>query len=230
MIVMNHGCQIQHQQHSRGIRAPVYRGSGPGTAAILVGVTLGLLSGCGASKPSKYYQLTVPGERAPTTTSMTVPVTIVVAPLLASNLYRDDRLVYGIGSEQMGTYEYQRWAAPPPEMIQQVLLRQLRASDHYEGVYLPRSNVQGDFTLRGHLYDFKELDSGSSLVARVTMDLELRDLKTGAVVWKHYYTHDEPVSAKTVPAVVTALNQNVQSVANEVSTGLDQYFAAHPVK
>jgi len=62
------------------------------------------------------------------------------------------------------------------------------------------------------------------------MDVELRNIKTGETVWQHYYNHDEPISAKTVPDVVAALNRNVQMAANDVASGIDQYFAAHPPK
>ena len=87
----------------------------------------------------------------------------------------------------------------------------------------------GDYALRGRLYDFKEVDSGGTPVARLTMDMELRNIKTGMAVWTLSYTHDEPVSAKTVPDVVSALNSNVRA-AGEVAAGLEQYFSTHPVK
>jgi len=148
---------------------------------------------------------------------------------MTSHLYREDRIVYGNGPEQLGTYEYQRWAEPPTEMIQEVLLRQLRASGRYRAVHYRRSNMQGDFALRGHLYDFKEVN-GSQMSARVTLDLEMRDLKNGATVWTRYYTHDEPTTGKDVPAVVAALDKNVQRAVKEIVESLDQYFASHPVK
>jgi ABC-type uncharacterized transport system auxiliary subunit len=89
--------------------------------------------------------------------------------------------------------------------------------------------MKGDFALRGRLYDFKEL-SGPQLSTKVTLELEMRDLNTGGTVWTHYYTHDEPVSGKDVPAVVAALDRNVQRAVAEVVASLDRYFAAHPVK
>jgi hypothetical protein len=64
----------------------------------------------------------------------------------------------------------------------------------------------------------------------VTFDLEMRNLKTGAIVWTHYYTHDEPVSKKDVPSVVAALDQNVQRGVKDAAASLDRYFASHPVK
>jgi len=99
----------------------------PGTArrALIMAVALaaGLLNGCGATRPSKYYQLTVPADAGVVEKPDAVPVTLLLGALMTSHLYREDRIVYGNGPEQLGTYEYQRWAEPPTEMIQEILLR-----------------------------------------------------------------------------------------------------------
>jgi ABC-type uncharacterized transport system auxiliary subunit len=188
-----------------------------------------LFGGCGAARPAKYYQLTVPGDATAGQTADPLQVTLLVGNLFASHLYREDRIVYSTGGEQMGTYEYQRWAEPPTEMVGEILVRELRASGRYHAVYAQRSNTNGDFLLRGRLYDFKEV-SGSQMVARVTVEFEMRDLKSGATVWTHYYQRDEPVNGKDVPAVVAALDTNVQRSVKEVLASLDQYFASHPAK
>ena len=187
------------------------------------------LSGCGAARPSQYYQLTVPGDAPVAKEVDSTPVTLLVGTLFAPDLYREDRIVYSTAQEQMGTYEYQRWAEPPTEMIQEVLLRALRSSGRYRAVFAHRSDTNGDFLLRGRLYDFKEV-SENGMVARLTVDFEMRDLKSGTTVWTHYYHHDEPVNGKNVPAVVAALDRNVQRSVKEVLEGLDQYFASHPLK
>src|SRR5215469_13774160 len=187
------------------------------------------LGGCGAARPSKYYQLTLPRDPAARPAASPAPVTLLVGNLLASDLYREDRIVYSTAGEQMGTYEYQRWAEPPTEMIEEVLLRELRSSGHYRAVFAHRSDMNGDFLLRGRLYDFKEV-SGNAMAARLTVDFEMRDLKNGSTVWTHYYHHDEPVNGKNVSAVVAALDKNVQASVKEVLEGLDQYFRSHPLK
>jgi ABC-type uncharacterized transport system auxiliary subunit len=197
--------------------------------ATALALVVGVLTGCGAARPSKYYQLTVPANAASVEKADAVPVTLLLGGLMTSHLYREDRIVYGNGPEQLGTYEFERWAEPPAELIQGVLLRQLRGSGRYRAVYYRRSNMKGDYALRGRLYDFKEL-SGPQLSARVTLELEMRDLNTGGTVWTHYYTHDEPVSGKDVSSIVAALDRNVQRAVAEVVASLDQYFAAHPVK
>jgi ABC-type uncharacterized transport system auxiliary subunit len=202
--------------------------SKPGrTTAALVGFRLAmiLVAGCGAARPSKYYQLTVPGDSAPASDPNALPISLLIGRITAPEIYRQEEIVYGTSGESMGTYEYHRWAEPPTEMISEVLLRQLRASGHFRSVSLLRSGVHGDFLLHGHLYDFKGVNG---IVARVTMELDLRDMRTGASVWTHFYAHDETTSAKDIDAIVAALDKNVQQGIAESITSLDQYFAAHP--
>jgi ABC-type uncharacterized transport system auxiliary subunit len=196
------------------------------TGVIILAMALGGISGCGAVPPSKYYQLTAPREASTPATAEPLPVTVVVGPIRSSHLYREERLVYAIGNEQMGTYQFHRWAEPPTEMMRGLLWRSLRESHRYNGVYLLSSSSHGDYLLQGNLYDFKEI-SGSAVAARVDLELELKDLKTGTVVWTHEYAHDEPVSGKDVPAVVAALDQNAHRGVSEVETSLNEYFVEH---
>ena len=191
------------------------------TALILC---LGILNGCGAARPSKFYQLTPPSDKAAGADPAPFPVTLLLGPITTSHLYRDDHIVYTSNGEAMGTYEYHRWAEPPSEMISDVLLRELQASDRYQHVYSLRSDARGDYVLRGHLYDFREI-AENGLSARVAFDFELRDSRTGATVWNRSYSHDEPVNGKAVSAVVAAMDRNVQTGLREVLEGLDKYFS-----
>src|ERR1700739_1940295 len=191
----------------------------------LLWISLG--GGCGAARPSKYYQLPLPRQPTPANPSNPPHLTLMPAPITSSHLYREDHIVYTDNAEYMGVYQYQRWAEPPTEMIRDVLLRELRASDRFQGVYTWGSNVRGDYILRGHLFDFREIDA-SNLVGRVTLELELHDARTGTTVWTHFYSHDQPVAGKDVAAVVAALDHDVQQAVAEFRASLDQYFSAHP--
>jgi ABC-type uncharacterized transport system auxiliary subunit len=194
-------------------------------AWMLIGCAI-LLGGCGAARPIQYYQLTVPGDMAATDANA-YPITLLVGPLMASHLYREEYIVYSAGGETMGTYQSHRWAEPPTEMMQEVLFRELRSSGKYKTVNSLRSSARGDFSVQGRLYDFKEVE-GNEMMARVVVEYELRDLKSGTTVWSHYYSHDEAVGGKDVSAVVAALDRNVQGIVGQVKAGLEGYFAAHP--
>jgi ABC-type uncharacterized transport system auxiliary subunit len=197
--------------------------------AWIVALFAGLLGGCGAARPSKYYELTLPADPPAASASSPHDVAILIGPLRASHLYREDQIVYGSSREDMGTYQYQRWAEPPVELMADLLLRELRVSGRYRMVDMLRSNSHGDYVLYGRLYDFREM-SGGALSTRLAMDLELREVKSGSTVWTHYYSHDEPANGKDITAVVAALNRNAQRAAEEIQSSLDQFFStAHPM-
>jgi ABC-type uncharacterized transport system auxiliary subunit len=202
--------------------SPSFKASG----LLLAMVIAESLAGCGATRPMQYYQLTVPADVHHAETNAS-GISLALGPLVASHLYREDRIVFSSGPQQMGTYEFQRWTEPPAEMIEEVLLRELRASNRYREVFTQRSANHADYVLRGRLYDFKEV-SGSPLQARVTVEFELRDMKSGSTVWSHYYNHDEVVDGKDVPAMVAALDRNVQRGVGEVKASLEQYFSSLP--
>lgn len=194
--------------------------------AVLLLLLAGFSSGCGATRPVKFYVL----DSAPAPVDSPAaqhPVTLLVGHLSASHLYRDDRLVYGAGPVELGTYEYDRWAEIPTDMIQDMLLSSLRASGQYRSVERISSNVRGDYIVRGHLYSLYEVDK-PALVARFSLELELFDPATHATVWSNSYTHDEPVQGKGVSNVIEALDRNVQAGIQQLTASLNQYFASHP--
>jgi ABC-type uncharacterized transport system auxiliary subunit len=185
-----------------------------------------LVAGCGAARPVKYYVLDV--NPAPASSdSAQIPVTLLVARLVASHLYHDDRLVYGSGPVQLGTYEYDRWAEPAADMVQNMLVTVLRRQGQFRSVSKVTSNVRGEYVLRGHLFAMYGVDQ-PELVARFTLQLELYDPATRTTVWSQIYTHDEPVQGKTVPDIVIAMDKNVTAGLQQLTAGIEQYFVSHP--
>jgi ABC-type uncharacterized transport system auxiliary subunit len=192
----------------------------------LVVVLAGISAGCGASRPTKYYVLDVSPAPAIDPTAQ-FPITLLIGRITASRLYRDDRLVYGSGPVELGTYEYQRWAESPADMVQDILISSLRSSGQYRSVSRIESNFRGDYIIRGHLYSLYEVDK-PALTARFSLQLELFDPKSGTTVWTGSYSHDEPVNGKTVADIVEALDRNVQAGMQQLTASLGQYFLGHP--
>ncbi len=192
-------------------------------------LALGGLAACGgAARPIKYYILQLPAA-GPTATANPWPVSLLVGRLSAPHLFRDERIVYRVGTEQLGAYEYHRWAEPPTEMFEAILVRMLRDSGRYRTVQTLRSDARGDYIVRGRLHHLEEV-TGGQIVARVALEIELFEIKSGATVWSQFYSQDEPVNGKEVPALVEAFDRNVQRGLAQITAGIDQYFAIHPPK
>jgi ABC-type uncharacterized transport system auxiliary subunit len=186
------------------------------------------LSGCAASRPMKYYVLD-PGPVPSPQGAPTYPVTLLVGRVSASHLFRDDRLVYGSGPVQLGVYSYDRWAEPPADMLQDLLVSNLRSTGQYRAVSPLGSNVRGDYVVRGHLWDISEVDK-PELMARFSLEVELFDPNTRTTVRSHRYEHDEPAQGKTVNDVVQAMDKNVRAGLQQITAGISEYFASHPVQ
>ncbi|MGA7413237.1 MAG: ABC-type transport auxiliary lipoprotein family protein [Bryobacteraceae bacterium] len=183
------------------------------------------LAACGSPRPIKYYQLTYP-TTAPSP-GAPLNVTLLVRAFDSSNLFKEEGIVYSVHPPELSVYDQQRWVAAPVDMLQDALVRGLRSSGRFRSVMTVRGEGGGDYALAGHLYEFGEVDS-PEIVARLSYTVRLRDRKTGLIVWTHTYNHDEPASAKTVLAVVAAMDTNVQRSVQEVQAALGEYFAAHP--
>jgi cholesterol transport system auxiliary component len=197
--------------------------------AIVAAGMLAMLSGCGAARPPKFYTLEKLPAAAPAAAQV-YPVSLMVGRLTAPQLLRGDRIVYGMSSVEMGVYTAHRWAEPPPQMIETMLIEKLRATGQYKSVQRLAGASRGDYILRGRLIALNEMDTPSGIVARFAMELELFQPKSGTVVWTQSYEHDEPVAKKTVNDVVEALQQNVEAGLQQLTAELGQYFASQATK
>jgi ABC-type uncharacterized transport system auxiliary subunit len=89
------------------------------------------------------------------------------------------------------------------------------------------SSSEGQYVVRGRLFDFEEVD-GPSIAGLVSMEFELYDRKSGKIVWSHSYSQSEPVQGKEMAAVVAALNANLDRGLQETAAGLNEYLSSKP--
>jgi ABC-type uncharacterized transport system auxiliary subunit len=184
------------------------------------------LNGCAKSKPVHYYTVALPV--APTLSTSAHPLPLLVGSIGGADIYRDTPIVYRVGTNEIGAYQYSRWAEPPVGLVKDKLIGILSASGDYQSVTSLGSNSNGQFVVRGRLYEFAEVD-GANITGLVSMEFELYDRKSGKTLWTHFYSQSEPVQSKDISSVVTALDTNLDRGLKEVAAGLSQYFSANPV-
>jgi len=182
------------------------------------------LAACGSERPIFYYTLDAP---AVTPAPQKLDVVLVVANFQAQLVYRDTRIVYRLGPNEVGLYQQHRWAEAPAELVREMVLQSLRKSGRYMSVQAMSTNARGDYILRGRVERFEEVDN-PSLTSRVSLHFSLWDPKKRETVWSQDYQNDVPVSEKEVSAVAASMNQNLQQGIQQVTAALDQYLTANP--
>lgn len=185
-------------------------------------------TGCGASRPVRYYQLEIP-QATPAVAGAGFPVSLQVGDIEAPAILRDGRILYQMGIHEMGTYEYHRWVETPDHVVEDSLVRLLRSSGKFQSVDTPRNSLRPDYIIQGKIYEFSEVDN-PQVSTRVSLEIELRDAKTARTVWSRIYTHEESVTGKEMPDVVHSLDQNLGRGLSEIVTGLEQYFSSRSPK
>ncbi len=194
---------------------------------ILISLLALVLSGCGTGRPIKYYSVQIP--TAPSLSTSTHPVSLLVGSIGGPDMFKDTPIAYRVGANEVGVYHYSRWVEPPVEMLKSKLILMLRGSGHYQSVSALGSTPEGQFVIRGRLFNFEEVD-GEGIAALVSMEFELSERKSGKVVWTHYYSQKEAVDGKKISSIVTALDVNLERGLTEVAASLDQYFSTSLAK
>ncbi len=181
-----------------------------------------LAAACGAMRPIKYYRLEIP-QPAAAPTAASLGISIQVGNIDTPAIMRDGRILYQVGTHEVGTYEYHRWVETPDRVVQDSLVRLLRSSGRFQSVDTPRNSIKPDYVVQGKIYEFSEMDK-PEVHSRVSLEIELHDTKTGRTVWSRIYTEEENVGGKEVSDVVHSLDQNLGRGLAQIVTGLDQYF------
>jgi ABC-type uncharacterized transport system auxiliary subunit len=177
---------------------------------------------CISTKPVHYYTI----QPAPpvATQGKADGLILLVGDIATPEALQDGRIRYRIGSNEAGAYEYHRWRDRPGSMVRNSLVRALQASGNYRRVLESSSSANGDYELRGKLYEFGEVDNGS-VQTKISLQVELVDRKTNSNVWDHRTEREEPVGNKTVADVVQSLDRNLQHVVTETAAQIDKFLA-----
>jgi ABC-type uncharacterized transport system auxiliary subunit len=72
------------------------------TGPILFSLLALILSGCGKTKPIRYYA--IQASTAPSLSSGTPTVSLLVADISTPEIFRDSPIAYRIGTNEVGTY------------------------------------------------------------------------------------------------------------------------------
>jgi len=182
-----------------------------------IAVTLLLMSGCaGKVRYPNYYTLAVAPTKQPASSGAHQSATLAVRRFDTPAYLRQGRIVYREAPEQIGFYEYHRWASDPGVVVTTGVIDSLRSTNLFSVVGPYAGQDHPDYLLSGRLERLDEVDYKSGVQVEVKLSAQLVNMRTGAPVWAGAVTRTSDVSSRDVNSVVVAMSQTVQGSIDEL--------------
>jgi ABC-type uncharacterized transport system auxiliary subunit len=191
----------------------------PAFLAITLAVSA-ILGGCaGKVRYPTYYELHLPPAPDPPA-GPEVRASIAVREFRSPGYLRQGPLVYRTSPEQIGFYDYHRWATDPRDFVTNAITDRLRAGGNFAEVrlYDGRSNV--DYILTGRLEKLEEVDYEGGVKVEVALSAQITDLRTGRTVWANSASDIENVAQRNVPAVVSEMSLTMDRVIEKTISSI----------
>jgi ABC-type uncharacterized transport system auxiliary subunit len=183
------------------------------------------LGSCGGGKipQTRYYQLDLPVAPAPRSSSI-LPKTAVVMPWTSSEMLADDRIVYRPSREEVGYYEYHRWAEDPRSTISRLFIHSLETKGSFASIVPFDGRTRADYILRGRIDRLEEVDFEDGVKVYVELSAELLDASNSRVLWQGRGRGDGTVSTSDVRQVVSQMSQAAKTGVDQLTASLDQFL------
>jgi ABC-type uncharacterized transport system auxiliary subunit len=195
-------------------------------AVCFVLATLIILVGCGgAAKYPNYYTLHVQPPVDPPAPEG-VHASLAVREFRSPTYLRQGAIVYKTSPEQIGFYNYHRWAVDPREFLTNAVADHLRASGNFTQVKLYDGRSDIDYVLSGRLEKLEEIDYGGSVKVEVAISAQMTNLATGAQVWTNAVSEVGTVGKRDVPTVVAEMNRTMERAIEKLLTPAPSPVAA----
>ena len=192
------------------------------TALVLIIVTLlPALSGCGRIRYPAYYTLNLPAPPDPPAAE-NVRTSIAVREFQSPNYLKQGPIVYRTTPEEIGFYEYHRWAADPRMPVTTAVVDHLRAGGQFSLVSMYDGRLNNDYVFSGRLEKLEEVDYGAGVKVEVAMSAQITKVATGATVWSNAVSETRPVSQRNVSGVVSQINRTMELAINKLLSTVPQ--------
>jgi ABC-type uncharacterized transport system auxiliary subunit len=177
-----------------------------------------ILSGCGgAVKYPTYYTLHVPPPPDPPAQG-NLHASLAVREFRSPAYLHQGAIVYKTSPEQIGFYNYHRWATDPRDFVTNTMVDRLRASGTFTQVKPYDGRADINYVLSGRVEKLEEIDYDGGVKVEVALSAEMVQLSTGATVWTNSVSELGQVDKHNVPAVVSEMSSTMERAIEKLLT------------
>jgi ABC-type uncharacterized transport system auxiliary subunit len=186
----------------------------PPAAAAFGLVAVLMWASCSGTPPMHYYTVQTPSAPAPD--DPTTNLVLGVERFRGPDIMRGDRIVYYQSSTQLNFYQQHRWSANPTAMLAEMCQRWLEQKGVFDQVQLAPYRDPVDYTLRGRVLDFEEVDDPAGVKGRVGLELTLVRSRNRQTIFFERRQVETAAQEKGMAGVVSALTRATQQLLDEM--------------
>jgi uncharacterized lipoprotein YmbA len=188
---------------------------------------MGLAACAGKVRYPNYYVLNVPATVSEPVQLKPTLGSAAVREFYAPRFLRAGPIVYRQSPEQLGFYNYDRWASDPRSAVTAAFVQTLQARGVFQSVHVFDGRATSDYLVTGTLEHLEEVDQGRDVFISVGLSAQLLDLKTGNVLWRGKSSQSTRLDHRAMPGLVAGMSQAAeQAVTRLVSSMQDRVLQA----
>lgn len=184
------------------------------------------MAGCAKARYPAYYTLNLPP--APDPPAQEGVRTAIAVRQFQSPLYlRQGPIVYRAKPEEIGFYEYHRWAADPRTLVTNAVIDHLRAGGHFSQVSMYDGHPDIDYIFSGKLEKLEEVDYEGGIKVEVALWAQITSVSSRTTVWSNAVSETGTVSKRDVSGVVAQMNQTTALAIDKLLATLPASLASN---
>jgi uncharacterized lipoprotein YmbA len=185
------------------------------------------MTGCmgGNVRYPKYYALEIETAQTLKVKDGRLPVAVAVRQFETPAYLRQGRIVYREAPEEVGFYDYHRWAADPGAAVTTAVISSLRSARLFSFVKPYDGQDKPEYLLTGRLERLDEIDYCGAVRVEAKLSAELVNLRTGATVWTGEMAETSKVETRNINSVVAAMGRAVQMNIDQLVAGIKQQIS-----
>jgi uncharacterized lipoprotein YmbA len=181
-----------------------------------------LTAACAEVRYPKYYLLNVEPTRTPAADDARRSVAVAVRRFDTPDYIRQGRIVYRETPEEIGFYDYHRWAADPGATITTAMIDALRSARLFSAVVPYDGREQQECVLSGRLERLDEIDYGGGVRVEARLLAALVNRRTGETLWTGDASETSKIETRTIGSVVAAMSHAVETSIDRLVASMEQ--------